>query len=174
MHKLSLDILFQMEGVEVEEIDIISVDGQAFIISIVEKAKEIKEKGVVVPEDIPLYRIYTKYKDDPDKGKLGISFNGFSQMLSEKKGVYIVESNEGNLSKNWECIDKAHLVEIERKDLKPGDIAFRTGDGKPNFNERHRYCVILGPNTYACVKNDMSIEHENFKWDYWYKVVPAE
>jgi len=65
------------------------------------------------------------------------------------------------------------LVPCERKDLKPGDIAFRNDEDETLiFKDLESYCIILDDFKCVFISGEQDIRIDDETWDTWYKVRP--
>jgi hypothetical protein len=110
---------------------------------------------ILVPDNIKIYH-----------GR--IVFPNNKQVLSQSNGYYTVFTIPNIIN-----LPKYQLIPIERKDLKQGDIAFRTEVSELVVNEIHRYCIILNASEYAYIRDDKGIiDIAKNTFIHWYKVLP--
>jgi hypothetical protein len=97
-----------------------------------------------------------------------IAFNNNKQLLTEHYGVYDVRS----YSPYYTACPLNILVPIERQNLKPGDIAFRSDIefNQHNAKALDKYCVIVNDKEYAYI-TERSVHISNNSFNYWYKAI---
>jgi len=119
---------------------------------------------IPVPENIRFVLIMSE-KNGPMFFLL--SPNG-KMILGQLRGFPLVKPLSTFLSGN-----KAYLLPCKRSDLKPGDIAYRTGsDLVLDYSEHRFYSVILNESEHASWKGDMDMYVDwNAPWMSWYKVI---
>ena len=97
----------------------------------------------------------------------GIMFNKNNLMLAmSMSGQYCVtDAMEPALN--------CKLIKIDKCDLVPGDIAYRSDKSDEDFTDLYYYCIILPEGKHVYVLDDFEICANSLEHDKWYKVVEA-
>lgn len=107
-----------------------------------------------------------------ETGHKYIAFNNGKQVLSELSGLYEVGA-VFNLKDNIKT--NLPLIKVDRKDLKPGDIALAYDDdceGSPFaiYGDRLSYYNVILSETEFANTGGRSVNLEAESYDHWYKV----
>jgi len=146
----------------------VKANGRVFVngVEYVKKEQDI----ILVPENIKIAKIADDYSKcilfNDNKQKLFVN-------LETNQYEVISVPNLGYTYKHGEL----KLTPCNRKDLKCGDLAYRTDGIGTDFTDKACYCLILDENKYVCVI-DSGIDSGNGEypipysvvWNYWYKV----
>jgi len=97
---------------------------------------------------------------DDNKQSLSVDFLG--KLKIDHPGANIPYMSEPNLFK-W--------IPIDRSELKPGDIAYRTNKTDTAFVHIRSVCAIIDREYYWFTDADEIVIKDQASWKYWYKLV---
>ena len=103
-----------------------------------------------------------------DKKINGLFFNNNEQVLN-----YFLPRRQWTVSTSQNQIVRGNrkLVPINREDLKPGDVVYRSDTEDRSFDQIDDYGIVLNPDETAYPTYENEIHIDDLEYSFWWKVI---